>query len=259
MSQFVQLEVRPDGIGIITFNRPDALNALNSEILLEFWELCKEIEKNPAIHVVIVTGAGEKAFIAGADIREMSSKTTAEGLEFARLGQSAFRQLERMPQPVIAAVNGFALGGGCELVLACDLIYASENAKFGQPEVKLGIMPGFGGTQRLSRLIGKAKAKEMIFTGELIDARKALALGLVNEVFPAPELLSAVLKIAASIAKRGKSAVAQSKRVIEEGQDLSLDAALELERSAFGILFGSEDQKEGMRAFLEKRDPRFKH
>jgi enoyl-CoA hydratase len=207
--------------------------------------------------VLIITGGGEKAFVAGADIAEMSGMTAGQAREFAALGHRVFQLLEALPQATIAAVNGFALGGGCELAAACDLVYASEKAKLGLPEVTLGIIPGFGGTQRLTRLLGRGRAKEIIFTGEMIDAAKACDVGLVLEVLPADKLMEHCRAVAGKLLKRGPLAIAQAKRVIEHGADADLRIGNELERQAFAVLFGSEDTREGMKAFLEKRPPRF--
>lgn len=205
---------------------------------------------------LIVTGQG-KSFVSGADIQEMSSMTAAEAREFAALGHRAFAMLEWVPFPTIAAVNGYALGGGCELALACDLVLASEKAKFGQPEVNLGIIPGFGGTQRLVRAVGKQRAKQMIFTGEHISGARAVEIGLALEVLPPDKLLERAREIAKKIASKGPLAISQAKRVINWGADADLRAGNELEQQAFSMLFGTEDQKEGMKAFLEKRPARF--
>lgn len=255
----VEFSKREKGVGLITFNRPEVMNALTAEMLKILGSILDKVKEDPSIHVLVLTGAGDKAFIAGADIREMKGKSRKEGMAFAKLGQDVFSKLEKLPQPVIAAVNGYALGGGSEIVLACDIVYATKEAKFGQPEVKLGIIPGFGGTQRLSRLIGKMRAKELIFTGDMIDADEAYRLGIVNRVFLCTELLTQVFRLAEKIASRGKIAVAKSKEAIELGFDLPLEEGLEVERKAFGDSFGSPEQEEGMQAFLEKREPRFPH
>ncbi|MEW5737303.1 MAG: enoyl-CoA hydratase-related protein [Myxococcota bacterium] len=254
---FVRLDV--DGaVAVITIDRPKALNALNQQVLRELDEAISRVAHDSSLRALILTGAGEKAFVAGADIGEMSQYTTAQALMFAQLGHRVLAALEALHIPTIAAVNGFALGGGCELALACDLIYASEKAKLGLPEVTLAVIPGFGGTQRLTRLVGKARAKELIFTGEMIDAAKAKEIGLVLDVLPAAELLAHCKKVGGTIAKRGPVAVAQAKRVIEHGADLPLKDANELERQAFALLFGTADQREGMKAFVEKRAAEFK-
>lgn len=255
--EFVRLEI--DGaVAVLTIDRPKALNALNQQVLKELEEAITQVSHSAALRALIVTGGGEKAFVAGADIGEMSQYTTAQALMFAMQGHRVLAALEALHIPTIAAVNGFALGGGCELALSCDLIYASEKAKLGLPEVTLAVIPGFGGTQRLTRLVGKARAKELIFTGDMIDAAKAKEIGLVLDVLPPAELLAHCKKVAATIAKRGPVAVAQAKRVIEHGADLPLKDACELERQAFALLFGTSDQREGMKAFVEKRPADFK-
>lgn len=248
---------KADGIAVLFFNRPKALNALNSETLLELEQAVKAIEADPAVKVLIVTGAGEKSFVAGADIAEMKDKNAPQGLEFALLGQRAIGSLQEMTKPVIAAVNGFALGGGSEVALACDFIYASEKAKFGLPEVGLGLFPGFGGTQRLPRLIGKAKAKEMIFTAKMISAQEALEMGLVNKVVPAEQLLDEAKAVANAIASKGQVAVKLAKGVINAGYDMDLRNGCALEANTFGVLFNTADQKEGCNAFVEKRPANF--
>ncbi len=244
-------------VGILTINRPKALNALNSATLMDILAGIGELTGKD-VRVIVLTGAGDKAFVAGADIKEMAGYTVQQGLAFAELGHRVCNMLEELAQPVIAAVNGYALGGGTELALACDLIYASTKARFGQPEVNLGIMPGFGGTQRLCRRVGLAKGRELIFTGEMIDAQEAKRIGLVNEVFEPEELMAKVVERAELIASKGPVAVAMSKRAMNKGYDLALGPALELEKQIFAGLFGTEDQKEGMAAFVEKRKPQFK-
>jgi enoyl-CoA hydratase len=253
---FVRLDI--DGaVAVLTIDRPKALNALNQQVLKELDEAITKVAHDTSLRALIVTGAGEKAFVAGADIGEMQHYTTSQALMFAMQGHRVLASLEALHIPTIAAVNGFALGGGCELALACDLIYASEKAKIGVPEVTLAVIPGFGGTQRLTRLVGKARAKELIFTGDMIDAAKAKEIGLVLEVLPAADLLAHCKKVASTIAKRGPVAVSQAKRVIEHGADLPLKDACELERQAFALLFGTTDQREGMKAFVEKRPAAF--
>jgi enoyl-CoA hydratase len=247
-----------EGIAILKVNRPKVLNALNRATLLEIQRALKELEKDPGVRVLIITGEGEKAFVAGADISEMAPMNPKEAFEFSKLGHETLRLLEEFPSPVIAAVNGYALGGGLELVLACDIILASENARLGLPEVTLGICPGFGGTQRLPRLIGKARAKELIFTGEMIDAKKAYEYGIVNKVVPQDKLLDEAKEIARKIAKNGPLAVRTAKRLVEMGLETSLRNGEAMEMEAWANLFATEDQKEGMRAFLEKRKPEFK-
>ena len=246
-----------NGIGYITVNRPKALNALNSATLAELDNLLEQISKDKTTHVVVVTGSGEKAFIAGADIAEMQSMSAIEGREIARLGQSVFSKLENLPQPVIAAINGFALGGGCELAMACDIRIATENAKFGQPEVSLGIPPGFGGTQRLARLIGKGRAQELLLTAEIIDAQEAYRIGLVNKVVSVGELRAVVNSISETIKGRAQIAVQLCKSAVNKGIDAPLSVGLAYEAEIFGICFATADQKEGMAAFLDKRKASF--
>jgi enoyl-CoA hydratase len=247
-----------DEIGILTINRPKALNALNVETLNEIQAGIREVKTYPNLKVLIVTGAGEKAFVAGADIQEMQGMDSIEALNFSKLGHYTLKMIQDLERPVIAAVNGFALGGGTEIALACDFIYASENAKFGLPEVTLGIFPGFGGTQRLPRLIGKGRAKELIFTGKMISAQEAFQLGIVNRVFPLATLLEETKKVAVQIAGNGPVGVRLAKMVVNSGFDLELAEACSLESYAFGIGFSTEDQKEGMKAFMEKRKPNYK-
>jgi enoyl-CoA hydratase len=247
-----------DGIATITINRPEVLNALNMQVLGELLGAIGEANEDEEVKVVILTGAG-RSFVAGADIAEMKGFTTRQGLAFGDLGHSVMLAFETMDKPVIAAVNGFALGGGTEISLGCDFIYASTKAKFGQPEVNLGIIPGFGGTQRLARTVGMNKARELIYTGNVIDAAEAHRIGLVAEVFEPDELMEKVRERAALLKSKGPVAVSTAKRVMNKGVDLSLDAALELEKQAFGALFGTEDQTEGMTAFLEKREANFKN
>lgn len=244
-------------IATITINRPKVLNALDSLTLQELQAAAEELAADASILAVIITGAGEKAFVAGADISALATMKGQEALHFADFGHRVFNLIEAMPKPVIAAVNGFALGGGCELALACDFIYASENAKLGLPEVTLGVIPGFGGTQRLTRRVGPGLARELIFTGNLIPAARAKEIGLVNEVLPAAELMAKVRAIAQTIATRSPVAVQQAKRAIRLGADVSLEVANELERQTFAALFSSEDVREGTRAFLEKRPAKF--
>ena len=256
MSSFV--EVTHDGhVSTLTINRPDKLNALSQEVLSDLSAAVDAVAANDDTWAVVITGTG-KAFVAGADIAAMKDMTEAEGLAFGALGHDVFSAIENLRCPVIAAVNGFALGGGCELALACDFIYASSKAKFGQPEVSLGIIPGFGGTQRLPRRVGSAGARELIYTGKMINAAEALRFGLANAVFEPDELLGAAAKTAAEIASKGPLAVASAKRLIRDGVDLPLPEANRLEQAAFGDAFGTEDQSEGMAAFLEKRAATFK-
>jgi enoyl-CoA hydratase len=240
-------------VAIITLNRPDKLNAINPALVKDLLHAVDALAADASVLCAIVTGAGEKAFAAGADIGAMKEMTSAEGRAFAHLGHSLGARLESSAFPVIAAVNGFALGAGCELALACDFIYASDRAKLGQPEVNLGVIPGFGGTQRLARRVGIGRARELCYTGDVIGADEALRIGLVNAVVPHADLLAKVKETAAKIASKGPLAIAQAKRVIDRGADVSLPVANELEAQAFGALFGSADQREGMGAFLEKR------
>ena len=246
-----------NGIATITINRPKALNALNLDTVTELKDAIEKIAVDKAVKVVVITGAGEKSFVAGADIKEMATKTPAEGREWGQFGQNVFTEIENMPQPVIAAINGFCLGGGCELSCACDIRYASENAKFGQPEVGLGITPGFGGTQRLTRVVGRGQAKELIYTGGMIGAEDAKAIGLVNKVVPQEELMPAVLKLAGKIAKNAPVAVQLSKAAINRGINCDVVTGIAYEAEVFGLCFSTNDQKEGMDAFVEKRKPTF--
>jgi enoyl-CoA hydratase len=252
------LTEKSDGIALLTINRPKALNALNSEVLSELANVLLDLELDDEVKVVILTGAGEKAFVAGADIAEMTEMAPSEAVEFSRNGQQVMLFIERMRKPVIAAVNGFALGGGLELALACDFIYASERAKLGLPEVTLGIMPGFSGTQSLTRAIGPKRASEMVFSGKMFSAQKLLAWGLINEVLPADELLPKVRETAAVIAKTGSLGVAAAKDVLVNTLNMGREEGCKYESACFGNLFATQDQKEGMRAFLEKRKPAFK-
>ena len=249
--EFITYEVEGQ-IGIITINRPKALNALNSAVLDELDKTLDAVDQE-AIRCLILTGAGEKSFVAGADIGEMSTLTKAEGEAFGKKGNDVFRKLARFPSPVIAAVNGFALGGGCELAMSCDIRVASEKATFGMPEVGLGITPGFGGTQRLARIVGTGKAKEMIYGARNIKAEEAYRIGLVNNVYPAEELMPAAKKLASTIARNAPIAVRNCKRAINEGIQVDMDQAIVIEEKLFGSCFETCDQKEGMNAFLEKR------
>lgn len=240
-------------IAVVTINRPKSLNALNSATLAELNECFSEIEKRKDIKVVILTGSGDKSFVAGADISEMVNATAAEGRTMGMLAKVAFERLENMPQVTIAAVNGFALGGGCEISMSCDIRVAAENAKFGQPETGLGILPGFGGTQRLPRLVGKGRAKELIFTCDMIDAQEAYRIGLANKVVPQAELIDYCKKMAAKIISKGSYAVSLAKSAINTGLDVDLSSGLKFEADLFGLSFATADKKEGMSAFLEKR------
>ena len=241
------------GIALLFINNPKSLNALNSATLQELNDCLKSLQVRKDIRVVIVTGAGPKAFVAGADISEMVNATPAEGRAMALLADEAFSRLEKMPQVTIAAVNGYALGGGCELAMACDIRIAAESAVFGQPECGLGILPGFGGTQRLARLVGKGRAKELIFTCDRIDAQEAYRIGLANKVVPQAELLDACRAMARRILKNGGYAVTLAKQAINAGLDTDLANGLKMEADAFALSFSTHDKKEGMTAFLEKR------
>lgn len=255
--QHLLFEVR-DAVAVITFNRPKALNALNGELLQELSLALDEIAQDEAIKVLILTGAGEKAFVAGADITELATFNSLQAKRFSKIGQDIFNRLEALPIPVIAAVNGYALGGGCELALACDFAYASENALFGLPEINLGLIPGFGGTQRLTRLIGKNMAKEMIFTGKMISAAEAGQFGLVNKICPVGTLMAEVNKTAAAIAQKGKVSLRAAKETIDHGMNVDLASGCAMETDSFALCLASDDSKEGTRAFLEKRKPDFK-
>jgi len=247
-----------DGVGVLTFNRPKALNALTTNTLEEVKEVVESIAFAREIRVLVLTGAGDKAFVAGADITGFQTLNPLQARHFAELGQEVFFKLEHLPQPVIACVNGFALGGGCEIAMACDFIYASEKARFGQPEVNLGLIPGFGGTQRLARMVGRAKAKELCMTGEAIDAQQARELGLVAKVFPAEQLLEETLKAAKLLAGKAPGVLRSIKQVINRGLDVDLKTGCAIEAEAFGLCFASQDAQEGVSAFLEKRKPNFK-
>ena len=240
-------------IAIATVNRPQALNALNSEVLTDLDELAELVSADSDIYALVLTGSGAKAFVAGADIGEMSRLTREEGEAFGKKGNDVFRKLETLPVPTIAAVNGYALGGGCELSMACDIRICADTAVFGQPETGLGITPGFGGTQRLARLIGPGMAKQLIYSARNIKADEALRVGLVNAVYPAEELMGAAEKLAAAIAGNAPIAVRACKRAINEGLEMGMDEAIVVEEKLFGSCFETADQKEGMGAFLEKR------
>ena len=244
-------------IATITINRPESLNALNAEVLTELSIAVAELEGHDEVGIVLLTGAG-KAFVAGADIAEMSDMDSNDAAAFAEYGGNIGRAIEESGKAYIAVVNGFALGGGCELALACDFVYASSKAKFGQPEVKLGVIPGFGGTQRLARRVGVAKAKELIFTGDIIGADEALRIGLVDRVVDPEELQGVAEAIAMKILANGPLAVAAAKRTIHEGASMTLEQGNRLEQLAFANLFSTGDQSEGMAAFLEKREPKFR-
>jgi enoyl-CoA hydratase len=247
-----------DGVGVLTFNRPKVLNALNAATIEELGDAVALVEKERAVKALVLTGAGEKAFIAGADIAAMASMTPAQARAFAERASGILERLALLPVPTVAAVNGFALGGGSEVALACDLVYASPNARFGQPEVNLGIIPGFGGTQRLTRRVGLMRALEIVMTGDHYDAARAKEIGLVLDVVPAAELLPHAVAQARKIASKGPVAVALAKRAMHAGADADLRVATELERQAFAASFATEDAREGMKAFLEKRSPNWR-
>jgi len=252
------LFIKEGNIAVIKFNRPKALNAVNPDVFHEMNDALDTIASDKTIKVLILTGEGEKAFVAGADIAHMVNLSPLQLKEFSRNGQELLFRLERLPIPVIACVNGFALGGGCEIAMACDFIYASETARFGQPEITLGVIPGFGGTQRLSRSVGKAMAKELCMTGAMINAQEAKDIGLVNKVFPKDKLWEETMKTADLIAGKGKVALRAIKECIGRGLDVDLQDGCYMESEAFGLIAASPDQKEGMNAFLEKRAPQFK-
>jgi enoyl-CoA hydratase len=249
---------RKDKIGYVTFNRPKVLNALNRKTMEELGTLLARAREDAEVRVLILTGAGEKAFVAGADINELAQRTPVDGKEFSIFGQGVFRMLETLGKPSIAAINGFALGGGCELALACTIRLASRTAKLGQPEVKLGILPGYGGSQRLARLCGKGVAQELCLTGEMIAAEEALRLGLVNHVYEPAELLPAAEALAKRIIANAPLAVRYAMEAIEHGLDMSQEEGLFLEATLFGLCCATDDMREGTRAFLEKRPAQFK-
>ena len=251
------LLAKEDMVAVVTINRPKALNALNYETLIEMRACFAALQEDSEVRVVIVTGAGEKAFVAGADIAYMQNLAPSAGKAFGKLGHEVMRTIDNFPKPVIAAINGFALGGGCELAISCDMRMASQNAKFGQPEVNLGIIPGFGGTQRLPRLVGKGIANELIFSGNIIDAAEACRIGLVNRVYAPEQLLPECRALATRIATRGPGAVRLCKEAINNGMEMDLARACTYEADLFAQCFSSLDQKEGMSAFLEKRAPNF--
>jgi enoyl-CoA hydratase len=253
--EFVTFDVA-DRIATITVNRPDKLNALNDATIVELGRAIEEARARDDVAGVILTGAG-RAFIAGADISELAAQTAVSARARAQRGQQIFRRFETSPKPTVAAVNGFALGGGCELAMACHVRIASEQAKFGQPEVKLGIVPGYGGTQRLPRLVGRGRALQLLLTGEMIDAQEAFRIGLVNRVVPAGELLGAARAMLDQVLANGPLATALCIEAVDRGLDMPLEEALTLEAAQFGVLAATEDMREGMKAFLEKRPARF--
>jgi len=246
-------------IATITVNRPKALNALNRAVLEEITRVLRDVRHDASVRVLIVTGAGDRAFVAGADIAAMSEMSATEGLEFTRLGHRVMHTFEDLPIPVIAAVNGFALGGGLELALACDLIIASEKARFGQPEINLGLIPGFGGTQRLPHRIGQARARELIMTGETFDGKTAFEWGLVNKVVAPDQLIPETRKLAEKLATKSGFTLRQAKTALRASFTMEEDAGLRFEQNAFGLVFASSDRVEGTKAFVEKREPKWQH
>lgn len=242
-----------DGVALLTINRPAAMNSLNSSVLSDLLEAFAALDRDDAVKAIVLTGSGEKAFVAGADIAEMAGMNVQQAVEFSRKGQRLVTMIGQSAKPVIAAVNGFALGGGLEMALACDFIYASEKAKLGFPEVTLGIMPGFGGTQKLGRIIGRSRANELVFTGKVLVAADAREWGIVNAVVPGEELLGAVMETARKIAGNGLLGVAYAKDAIRSGLDMGEADGMNYESLLFGALFATADQKEGMRAFIDKR------
>ncbi len=254
--EIVKIE-KQGAVATVTIDRPKALNALNAQTLRELAAAVAELDADAEVRAVVLTGGGEKAFVAGADIAEMAGMTVDAARRFALSGGAVAEQLSRSPRPWIAAVNGFALGGGCELALACDFIYASRNARFGQPEVNLGVIPGFGGTQRLMRRVGIAKAKELVFSGDIVGADEALRIGLCDSLHEPGELLGKARAMAEKIASKGPLAIARAKRVMDLGQSMQLEHACTLEADTFASLFDTADQKEGMQAFLDKRPAAF--
>ncbi len=253
----IQVEVTAP-LAVVTINRPKVLNALNGQTVAELTNAFTELEANQSVHVVILTGAGDKAFVAGADINELKACDVPASIDNSTKGQNLLNIIENSRQIVIGAINGFALGGGCEIAMACDIRLASETARMGQPEVSLGVIPGYGGTQRLPRLVGRGKAKQLILTGDMIDAAEAHRIGLVDEVYPAGELMAAAMKMAAKIASKGPVAIATSKRCINLALNVDLRSGLEYEKTQFGVIFSTDDKDEGCGAFLAKRKPEFK-
>jgi enoyl-CoA hydratase len=248
---------RDGAVAIVTFNRPAVLNALNAQTIAELRHLLLQFQTDDAVRVVVLTGAGEKAFVAGADINELARQTPASGRDLARSGQAVIDLIETLGKPVIAAINGFALGGGCELAMACTIRIAAENARLGQPEINLGIIPGYGGTQRLPRLVGKGRALELLLTGAPVSAAEALRIGLVNRVVPASELMTAVRGLAADLARQAPIAMRYILEAVNHGLEMPTADGLHLEATLFGLVAASDDMREGTRAFLEKRKPEF--
>ena len=254
--KYIKFEIEAP-IAVVTINRPEALNALNADTITELEHCFDDLAESRQVQCVIITGAGEKSFVAGADIKELNTDTVITGKNRTLRGQMVYSKIENLTKPVIAAINGFALGGGCELALACDIRLASENAKLGQPEVNLGIIPGYGGTQRLTRVVGPGMAKKMIFTGDFVRADEALRIGLVEAVYPQAELLDEAKKLAQKICSRGPLAVRYAKEAINLGQNTDLKSGLAFEAEAFGGICGTDDKAEGTGAFLEKREAKF--
>lgn len=250
---------KDNGIGIVTINRPQALNALNNDSFIELYQAFQEIENDPGVRVVIITGSGEKSFIAGSDVTAMANLNATEARVFAGNAGKTCDLIYGLSKPVIAAINGFALGGGCEVAMCADLRIASENARFGQPEINLGIIPGSGGTQRLTRLVGIARAKQLVFTGELIDANTAFSMGLVNKVVPLANLMTEAKELAKKVLSKSSVTLSLAKIAVNNGANVDLSTGLEIELQCFAQCFATEDQKEGMKAFLEKRKPQFKN
>lgn len=249
---------KSEGIATITLNRPEALNAFNKEVVDEVLQALEDVKNDENVRVIVLTGAGEKAFSAGADIKTMKGFNALKGRELSLMGEKLCSALENLEKPVIAAINGYALGGGLEVAMACDIRIASEKARMGQTEINIGLIPGWGGTQRLTRLIGKTKAKELIFTGKMIDAKTAEQLGLVNMVVPEDKFRETVRQFAEELAAKAPVALKVAKALINKGADMSLDAAIALEREGFGVVASTEDLQEGVSAFMEKRKPMFK-
>ena len=254
----ISLEQPESGLYLLTINRPESYNALNGPTIRDIDSAITMIAEDGNARVLVITGAGDKAFVAGADIKAMHKLSGIEAQRFSDEGMKAFRRLELLDIPVIAAVNGFCLGGGCELAMSCDWMIAADTAQFGQPEVNLGVTPGLGGSQRLTRLVGRARAMEMVMTGNTINAEQALSWGLINHIYPAEQLMDEALKLGRTIAKKGPLAIKLSKQLIQRGQDMDLDTACTMETQAFGLSFSTADQKEGMLAFIEKRKAEFK-
>lgn len=247
-----------EGVATITFNRPKALNALNGALLEELSQAVAALENDDSVCVLVLTGAGDKSFVAGADINELAGMSALQAKVFAQKGQAVINRIDALPIPVIAAVNGYALGGGTEMALACDFIYAAESASFGLPETNLGLIPGFGGTQRLSRLIGPNQAKELIFTGKIVPANAAQQLGIVNQVFENGTLMDEVMATARNIVAKGRVSIRAAKQAVSNGLNVDLDTGLKIEQDAFSLCMASQDALEGTQAFLEKRKPDFK-